>query len=117
MPLTALLCLAASAPVASVAADPPPYGPGAPVWRDPPDWTAQLPADGGRVRRPPGLTELDAWLLNADYHATFRLRQRPRRRCFTRPRGRRCLVRYTRQSVATGYDTTRYGARVYGWAR
>ena len=81
------------------------------------DWTADLPADGGRVDRPPGLTDIDAWLLNSEGHATYRLRQRLARRCFTRAGGRRCLVRYSERSFATGYDTTRYGARVYGWAR
>ena len=89
---------------------------GAPGWSAPPDWIADLPADGGRVDLPPAITEIDAWLLNARGRATYRLRQRPRRRCFTRDRGSRCLVRYSRRSVATGYDTTRYGARVFGWA-
>ena len=111
--LATLLCALAGLPAAASAE--PPYGPGAPAWNAPPDWTADLPADGGRVDRPPGLTEIDAWLLNSEGHATYRLRQRLARRCFTRARGRRCLVRYSERSVATGYDTTRYGARVYGW--
>ncbi len=115
--LATLLCALAGFPASAAAvAEPPPYGPGAPTWNLPPDWSADLPADGGRVDRPPGLTDIDAWLLNAEGQATYRLRQRPARRCFTRARGRRCLVRYSDRSVATGYDTTRYGARVYGWA-
>ena len=111
----ALICVLSLAPVASAQAERPPYGPGAPSWSAPPDWIADLPADGGRVGRPPGLTEIDAWLLSADGRPTYRLRQRPTRRCFTRARSQRCLVRYSARSVATGYDTTRYGARVYGW--
>jgi len=90
-------------------------GVAAPAAASAPDWTASLPADGGRVDRPPGITEIDAWLLNAEGQPAVRLRQRLARRCFTRTRGRRCLVRYTDRSVATGYDTTRYGARVFGW--
>ena len=116
--LATLLCALAGLPAAALAGPvPPPYGPGAPAWNAPPDWTAILPADGGRVDRPAGLTDIDAWLLNSEGHATYRLGQRPARRCFTRALGRRCLVRYTERSFATGYDTTRYGARVYGWAR
>lgn len=117
--LLAIIVLALTALPADAAAraQPPPYGPGALTWNDPPDWIANLPADGGRVDRPPGLTDIDAWLLNSEGHATYRLRQRPKRRCFTRARGCRCLVRYSQRSVATGYDTTRFGARVYGWAR
>ena len=99
--LATLLCVLACIPATAAASTP--------------DWIADLPADGGRVDRPPGLTEVDAWLLNSEGHATYRLRQRLARRCFTRARGRRCLVRYSERSVATGYDTTRYGARVYGW--
>lgn len=114
--MATLICTIVSVP-AAVAAQAPPYGPGPPAWSAPPDWTADLPHDGGSVTRPPGLTDLDAWLLNAAGHPSYRLRQRPARRCFTRPRGRRCLVAYTRREVATGYDTTRYGARVYGWRR
>ncbi len=114
---TLLCALAGSPAVAAAHSDGLPYGPGAPTWNAPPDWTADLPADGGRVDRPPGLTDIDAWLQNREGHATYRLRQRPARGCFTRPRGRRCLVRYSERSFATGYDTTRYGARVYGWAR
>jgi hypothetical protein len=114
---TLLCALAGSPAVAAAHFDASPYGPGAPAWNAPPDWTADLPADGGRVDRPPGLTDIDAWLRNGEGHATYRLRQRPARNCFTRPRGRRCLVRYSERSFATGYDTTRYGARVYGWAR
>ncbi len=114
-PLT-LLCILATIPTVAQA-DAPPYGRGTPAFSDPPDWTADLPHDGGSADRPPGLTELDAWLLNASRQPTFRLRQRPARRCFTRPRAHRCLVAYTRREVATGYDTTRYGARVYGWRR
>ena len=69
------------------------------------------------MSRPPGLTELDAWLLSSAGRPSFRLRQRPARQCFTRPRRRRCLVAYGPSSVATGYDTTSHGAQVYGWRR
>ncbi|MBA2793363.1 MAG: hypothetical protein H0U32_05145 [Thermoleophilaceae bacterium] len=113
-----LLCSIACLPAAAAAhTQSPPYGSGPPGWSSPPDWIADLPADGGRTNFPTGLTEIDAWLLNSKGEAVIRLRQRPARRCFTRGRGRRCLVRYTSRSVATGYDTTAHGARVYGWAR
>ena len=119
VPATLLCTLAglSGAAAAQSQPHPPPYGPGAPAWNAPPDWIADLPADGGSVDRPPGLTDVDAWLLNPEGNATYRLRQRLARRCFTRARGRRCVVRYSERSFATGYDTTRYGARVYAWAR
>ena len=110
--LCVVACLAAAAPAH---AQPPPYGAGAPGWNAPPDWVADLPADGGRTNLPPGITDIDAWLLSVRGEAIYRLRQRPARRCFTRAHGSRCLVRYTSRSVATGYDTTAHGARVYGW--
>lgn len=106
---------------AAIAAAPYGHAPAALTWRLPPDTLQRLPADGGAVRLPRGVTEVDVWTTDRRGAPRYRLRQRrgmfPERGsyCFTRARSRTCRVVRHGRLVVAGYGAARYGLVVYGW--
>jgi hypothetical protein len=110
--------LAADGSEAARERDPYGYAPRALTWNAPPDYMSHgLPHDGGSIRLPRAVSEVDVWMTDREGRASYRLRQRGR--CWTTARSRSCRViavpRRGRDELRSDYGAARHGLVVYGW--